>query len=51
MHIANDLHYGADDCGTLPICKGLKIKALTARSAVITCLRNDIEYDKNFPIN
>ena len=48
IHLANDLHYGAGACGKKPIVKGLKVEALTANPAVITCLGNDIGYDKIF---
>ena len=48
IHLANDLHYGAGACGKKPIVKGLKVEALTANSAVITCLGNDIGYDMIF---
>jgi len=36
MHLANDLIYGAG---------GLRAEALSANSAVLTCLANDIAYD------
>ena len=48
IHLANDLHYGAGACGEKPIIKGLKVEALTANSAVITCLGNDTGYEKIF---
>ena len=48
IHLANDLHYGAGACGGAPIIKGLKVEALTANSAVITCLGNDIGYENIF---
>ena len=48
IHLANDLHYGAGACGGTPIIKGLKVEALTANSAVITCLGNDIGYENIF---
>jgi D-sedoheptulose 7-phosphate isomerase len=41
MHIANDLIYGA---GTKNGC-GLRVEALNANSAVITCLANDTGYE------
>tara|TARA_B100000131_G_C18029291_1_gene577761 strand:- start:258 stop:848 length:591 start_codon:yes stop_codon:yes gene_type:complete len=47
IHIANDLHYGlgvnANRDG-----KGLKVEALPANSAVITCLANDTGYENIF---
>ena len=47
IHIANDLHYGlgvnANKDG-----KGLKVEALPANSAVITCLANDTGYENIF---
>ena len=44
IHIANDFIYGArGESG-----KGLKIHALTANSSVITCLGNDLGYEKIF---
>ena len=48
IHLANDLHYGAGACGGGPVVKGLKVEALTANSAVLTCLGNDIGYDMIF---
>jgi len=44
IHLANDYLYGiAKETG-----KGLKVQALPANSAVITCLANDIGYDAIF---
>lgn len=44
IHLANDLLYGiAKSTG-----KGLKVKALPANSAVVTCLANDVGYDSIF---
>lgn len=43
MHIANDLIYGAN-----PEDGGLRVEALSANSAVITCLANDVGYDEIF---
>ena len=37
IHLANDFIYGAG---------GVKVEALSANSAVITCLANDISYDE-----
>ena len=44
IHIANDFLYGAGISNK----KGLKVEALTSNSAVLTCLANDIGYDKVF---
>lgn len=44
IHLANDLLYGAG----VKNGKGLRVEALTANSAVITCLANDIGYDEIF---
>jgi len=41
MHIANDLMY-------VPDGKGIKAFALTANSATITCIANDIDYNDVF---
>jgi len=44
IHLANDYLYGiAKETG-----KGLKVQALPANSAVMTCLGNDIGYDSIF---
>ena len=44
IHIANDLIYGI----TKRFGKGIKINALSANTAVITCLANDEGYDQIF---
>ena len=44
IHIANDFIYGAGITNK----KGLKVEALTSNTAVLTCLANDIGYDKIF---
>ena len=44
IHIANDFLYGAGITNK----KGLKVDALTSNSAIITCLANDVGYDKVF---
>ena len=44
VHIANDFLYGAGTSNK----KGLKVEALTSNPAVITCLANDISFDKIF---
>lgn len=41
MHLANDLLYGAGaNCGG-----GLRVEALSANTAVLTCLANDVGYE------
>ena len=45
VHIANDLHYGIGACGPGAKLPGLKIEALPANTAVITCLANDTGYE------
>ena len=44
IHLANDFIYGAG----LGLGKGLKVEALSANSAVITCLANDVGYEEIF---
>ena len=44
MHIANDLTYGAG----MKSGKGFDIEALPSNTSVITCLANDIGYEKIF---
>lgn len=45
IHIANDLLYGV---GVDAKCRGLRVEALAANSAVLTCLANDLGYDQIF---
>ena len=45
IHIANDMHYGAGACGREPSIPGLKVEALPANTAIITCLANDTGYE------
>ena len=46
IHMANDFLYGVGvDNNGMKIKSGLKVEALTANNAVITCLANDIGYD------
>jgi D-sedoheptulose 7-phosphate isomerase len=40
IHLANDLLYGVDK----PVGRGLRVTALSANPAVLTCLANDISY-------
>ena len=44
IHLANDFIYGAGRV----LGKGLKVEALSANPAVLTCLANDIGYDQIF---
>jgi D-sedoheptulose 7-phosphate isomerase len=44
IHIANDLVFGvADRCG-----QGIRVQALSANQAVMTCLANDVSYEAVF---
>ncbi|MEN9633869.1 MAG: hypothetical protein RL077_2273 [Verrucomicrobiota bacterium] len=43
-HLANDFLYGIDK----PAGRGLRVTALTANSAVLTCLANDVAYAEVF---
>lgn len=43
VHLANDLLYGA---GVNNNGGGLRVEALSANSAVLTCLANDVGYDR-----
>ena len=40
VHLANDLLYGIDK----PVGRGLRVTALPANTAVLTCLANDVAY-------
>ncbi|NEO82875.1 MAG: SIS domain-containing protein [Spirulina sp. SIO3F2] len=42
VHLANDLLYGAG----MQIGKGLRVEALSANPAVLTCLANDLGYEE-----
>lgn len=44
IHLANDLLYGAGK----KLGKGLRVEALSANPAVLTCLANDVGYDAIF---
>ncbi len=44
IHLANDFIYGAG----VNFGKGLKVEALSSNAAVLTCLANDIGYEKIF---
>lgn len=42
IHLANDFLYGIDK----PVGRGLRVTALAANAAVMTCLANDIAYEE-----
>ena len=44
VHLANDLLYGA----SAPHEVGIRVEALSANTAVLTCLANDISYEEIF---
>ena len=44
MHLANDFLYGV----RTGLGKGLRVEALTANPAVLTCLANDVGYEEIF---
>src|SRR5882672_11446878 len=44
IHLANDLLYGVDKASG----RGLRVTALPANAAVLTCLANDIAYEDIF---
>ncbi len=48
VHIANDFIYGVGNCGPGTKVPGLKVNALTANPAVLTCLGNDIGFENIF---
>ena len=45
IHMANDFHYGIGACGPGNRIAGLNVEALSANSAILTCLANDTGYD------
>ncbi len=45
LHITNDFHYGVGACGNPPKINGLKVEALSANPAIVTCLANDTGYE------
>ena len=45
VHIANDLHYGIGISASGTNVEGLRVEALPANTAVITCLANDTGYE------
>ena len=48
LHMANDFHYGIGACGPAPILPGLRVEALPANPAILTCLANDKGYENIF---
>ncbi len=48
MHISNDFIYGIGECGPDKEQKGVKVEALTANSAIMSCLANDTGYENIF---
>ncbi len=48
IHIANDFIYGVGACGENPVLPGLRVEALTANPAVMSCLGNDIGFENIF---
>ena len=47
-HIANDLIYGTGNCGRGQKINGIKVNALSANPAILTCLGNDIGFENIF---
>ena len=45
IHMANDFHYGIGACGSNPQIPGLRVEALPANTAILTCLANDTGYE------
>ena len=48
IHLANDFHFGIGSCGAPPRFPGLRVEALPANTAILTCLSNDIGYENVF---
>ena len=48
IHIANDFIYGTGACGGGPTLPGLRVTALPANPAVLTCLGNDTGFENIF---
>lgn len=44
IHLANDFNYGIDRKSGI----GMRVEALTANAAVVTCIGNDVGYDAIF---
>lgn len=48
IHLANDFHFGIGSCGAPPRFPGLRVEALPANPAILSCLSNDIGYENVF---
>lgn len=48
LHIANDLHYGIGACSGEKIVPGIRVEAISANNAIVTCLANDTGYENIF---
>ena len=48
VHLSNDLFFGLGRCHIQPPIPGLRVTALPANSAILTCLGNDLSYDEIF---
>ena len=48
IHIANDFIYGTGACGSGPKLPGLRVTALPANPAILTCLGNDTGFENIF---
>ena len=48
IHIANDFIYGIGNCGKGSKIPGIRVSALSANPAVLTCLGNDIGFENIF---
>ena len=48
IHLANDFIYGTGACGSGDKIPGLKVNALSANPAVLTCLANDTGFENIF---
>ena len=48
IHIANDFIYGTGACGAGPKLPGLRVTALPANPAILTCLGNDTGFENIF---
>ncbi len=48
IHIANDFIYGVGNCGKGYKIPGIRVSALSANPAILTCLGNDIGFENIF---
>lgn len=48
IHIANDFIYGVGNCGKGSKIPGIRVSALSANPAILTCLGNDIGFENIF---